>query len=113
VIQPVIKVHLVCDTQTRADQVLAAVQQLLANRQNWVEETALQAILWHNGLFLVHGLVRFTTQADADLLYSDIKAAWTSGPQAARILGGNRSFLERYDRQDAGEDSYLYVDVKA
>lgn len=104
--RPLVYAQLICDTENDANQVLSRAQTAFNRLTLPAVEVAPTVIPWH-GRWLVQAVLRCATQADADDFYTQIVAAWASGPVSARIKTG--SFVKRtnnYDDEGLGQPDY-------
>ena len=108
--QPMIKCDLVCADQNSANRLLTLAQNAAAKRTIIQTVTDLQAMQWHNGRWIVTGILVFSTQAEADAFYSEITSAYSQGPRANDILSGSDCI--RFNRGDDGVDAEQYRTVK-
>jgi hypothetical protein len=89
-----VQFRLLCASEADAIAVADAIRQKVASKTQRVTHSAVTVSPGHaTGEWLVTGDVSFHVRADADDVYNDAQAKWSSGQLARLILTGSRVTL--------------------
>jgi hypothetical protein len=99
--RPQVILNLYCTTNADAVNVRNAIESRIMTNpaRSFAEPTTV--IAWHRNIQLVNASVWCPDVADAVVLFDEVVAAWTQGPQSGRVRVD--SWVKRYtNREDEG-----------
>ncbi len=96
-----IRINLMVTTQAVGDNIKSAIDTFLAGKDKFSVDSPIEVTQDEKGNWHVIGDVRFNSDMEAENWVSDIKARWTSGIVASKILAGSSIKIHSCSHNDS------------